>query len=178
MTPAGAIPAATRARGAPLPPAGATPPATRARGAPVTPVDRRLCTFQAGEAWFGMEVARVQEVVRALPATPVPLAPPVVAGLVNLRGQLVTAIDLRRRLELAPRPDGQAATSVVVRTREGAVSLLVDEIGGVLETDPGALEPPPETLTGAARSLITGAYQLADRLLLVLDVDAATAVEP
>jgi purine-binding chemotaxis protein CheW len=138
--------------------------------------ERRLCTFQVGEAWFGVEVTRVQEVVGALPATPVPLAPPVVAGLVNLRGQIVTAIDLRRRLELGPRPDGEAATSVVVRAGEGTVSLLVDELGEVLEADPDAFEPPPETLDGVARSLIAGSYPLAGRLLLVLDVDAATTI--
>jgi purine-binding chemotaxis protein CheW len=132
-----------------------------------------LCTFKAGDRWLGIEVGRVQEVLRARPTTPVPLAPPVVAGLVNLRGQIVTAVDLRRRLELA---DAAAATDpaqVVVRGVDGAVSLLVDEVGDVLEVPEEDFEPAPPTLTGAARELIGGAWKLPERLLLAVDVDAA-----
>ena len=132
-----------------------------------------LCTFKAGDRWLGIEVARVQEILRARPATPVPLAPPVVAGLVNLRGQIVTAIDLRRRLELAQREQEHDPAQVVVRGAEGAVSLLVDEVGDVLEVAEEDFEPPPPTMTGDARELIAGAWKLPDRLLLALDVDAA-----
>ena len=83
-----------------------------------------------------------------------PLAPPVVRGLINLRGQIVTAIDLRRRLELRDRPADQLPVNVVVHTDDGAVSLLVDEIGDVLEVPENAFERPPETLQGTARELI------------------------
>src|SRR5438128_7203570 len=95
----------------------------------------------------------------------VPLAPPVGRGLLNLRGQIVTAIDLRRRLELPERPAEQLPINVVVHTDDGAVSLLVDEIGDVLEVPENLFERPPETLRGAARELIRGAYKLAGRLL-------------
>ena len=132
-----------------------------------------LCTFKAGGRWLGIEVGRVQEVLRARPTTPVPLAPPVVAGLVNLRGQIVTAVDLRRRLELADADAAPDPAQVVVRGVDGAVSLLVDEVGDVLEVAEEDFEPPPPTLTGAARELIGGAWKLPDRLLLALDVDAA-----
>src|SRR5271170_5150484 len=103
--------------------------------------------------------------------TRVPLAPPVVRGLINLRGQIVTAIDLRRRLELSDRPADQLPVNVVVQTDDGAVSLLVDEIGDVLEVPEMEFESPPETLNGIARELIRGAYKLADRLLLILDTE-------
>ena len=100
-----------------------------------------------------------------------PLAPPVVRGLINLRGQIVTAIDLRRRLDLSDRPADQLPVNVVVHTDDGAVSLLVDEIGDVLEVPEELFERPPETLQGTARELIRGAYKLPDRLLLILDTE-------
>ena len=87
------------------------------------------------------------------------------------RGQIVTAIDLRRRLELPDRPGGEEPVNVVVQTDDGAVSLLVDEIGDVLRVPAEAFEPPPETLRGPARELIRGAYKLDGRLLLILDPD-------
>jgi purine-binding chemotaxis protein CheW len=103
--------------------------------------------------------------------TRVPLAPPVVRGLINLRGQIVTAIDLRRRLELSERPAEQLPLNVVVQTDDGAVSLLVDEIGDVLEVSEKLFERPPETLKGTAQELIRGAYKLKDHLLLILDTE-------
>src|SRR5262245_46354614 len=97
--------------------------------------------------------------------TRVPLAHPVVRGLMNLRGQIVTALDLRRRLELPERPDDESPVNVVVQADDGAVSLLVDEIGDVLEASDDQFERPPETLRGVARELIRGTYKLPDRLL-------------
>jgi len=115
----------------------------------------------------------VQEVIRSLEMTRVPLAPAVVSGLINLRGQIVTAVDLRRRLELEPAPPGQLAMNVVVRSEDGAVSLLVDEIGDVLEVDESTFELPPETLRGSVRGMILGVHKLKDRLMLVLDTERA-----
>jgi purine-binding chemotaxis protein CheW len=135
-----------------------------------------LCTFRCGEAWLAVEVSQVQEILRARPATPVPLAPSVVAGLVNLRGRIVTAIDLRRRLSLTPRPASQEPAQVVVRGPEGAVSLLVDEVGDVMEVADEDFEPPPPTLSGDTLALVGGAWKLPDRLLLALDADAAVGV--
>ena len=100
-----------------------------------------------------------------------PLAPEVVSGLINLRGQIVSAIDLRRRLGLADRPEGTLPVNVVVRTQDGAVSLLVDEIGDVIEVDEDTFESPPETLQGFAREVVLGVYKLSGRLLLALDID-------
>lgn len=131
----------------------------------------QLATFFVGDRFFGVDVLRVQEVLRAQEMTRVPLAPEVIEGLINLRGQIVPAIDMRRRLGLEPRPAGREPMNVVVRTDDGAVSLLVDEIGDVLEVEASAWERPPENLAAGARELIRGVYKLKDRLLLVLDVD-------
>jgi len=114
-------------------------------------------TFFVADLFFGVDVLHVQEVLQSQQMTSVPQAPGVIEGLINLRGQIVTAIDMRRRLGLPERGGGQAPMNIVVRTVDGAVSLLVDEIGDVLDMDP------------AAKELIRGVYKLKDRLLLVLD---------
>ena len=132
---------------------------------------RQFCTFYLGGQYFGLDVLKVQEIIRFQPMTRVPLAHPVVRGLINLRGQIVTALDLRRRLDLPERPDGESPVNVVVQADDGAVSLLVDEIGDVLEVSEKAFERPPETLQGPARELIRGAYKLEDGLLLILDIE-------
>lgn len=130
---------------------------------------KKFCTFFLDGLFFGVEVREVQEVIRYQEVTHVPLAPSVVTGLINLRGQIVTAIDLRRRLELRPRPAEKSPMNVVVRSEDEVVSLLVDEIADVVTVSEDAFERPPDTLTGIARELIRGAYKLEGRLLLNLD---------
>lgn len=137
---------------------------------------RQFCTFFVDGLFMGVPVERVQEVIRFQRMTRVPLAPPIVRGLINLRGQIVTAIDLRHRLDLAPSDTHGQPMNVVVRTDEGVVSLLVDEIGDVREVSTEMYEPSPETLLGEARQVIRGAYKLADGLLLELDVERAASV--
>ena len=137
---------------------------------------RQYCTFHVAGHYFGLDVLRVQEVIRYHEMTRVPLAPPVVRGLINLRGQIVTALDLRQRLGFERDATGRQPVNVVVRCDDGAVSLLVDEIGDVLEIPESLFERAPETLTGPVRELIRGAYKLADRLLLVLDTDLTVAL--
>jgi len=129
----------------------------------------QFSTFVVANLFFGVDVLRVQEVLRFQPMTAVPQAPKVIEGLINLRGQIVTAIDMRQRLQLPPRPADKSPMNIVVRTSDGAVSLLVDEIGDVLQMDESDYERPPENLDVAARELIRGVYKLKDRLLLVLD---------
>ena len=129
----------------------------------------QFSTFFVGDLFFGVDVLQVQEVLRSQQMTSVPQAPGVIEGLINLRGQIVTAIDMRRRLGLPQRPGDQAPMNIVVRTIDGAVSLLVDEIGDVLDMDAATYERPPQNLDPAAKELIRGVYKLKDRLLLVLD---------
>ena len=137
---------------------------------------RQYTTFLLDGDLFGIEIEKVQEVIRPQDLTSVPLAPKVVEGLINLRGQIVTAIDLRRRLDLPPRPDDEMPMNVVLPSRSGPVSLLVDRVGEVVEVDDEAFENPPETLRGSARSMIRGAYKLAGSLLLVLNVERVLSV--
>jgi purine-binding chemotaxis protein CheW len=156
---------------------------------------RQVCTFFLDELFLGVEVDRVQEVLRRQELTPVPLAPPIVRGLLNLRGEIVTAIDLRCRLGLpgledrvtpsdSPWPDSyrfavpqdaERAVNVVLRTDDGAVSLLVDEIGDVLEIEAERLQRPPEAVSEGVRDLVRGVYEFAGQLLLVLDIDKTLA---
>jgi len=138
---------------------------------------RQYSTFYLGGLYLGVEVLKVQELIRSQEMTRVPLAPRVVHGLINLRGQIVTAIDLRCRFDMPERAAGERPMNVVVRTDEGAVSLLVDEIGDVIEVHDGQFERAPDTIKGRANDLVTGVYKMRDRLLLVLDVDRAVAVE-
>jgi purine-binding chemotaxis protein CheW len=133
----------------------------------------QFCTFYLDNLLFGVELKGVQEVIRSLDMTQVPLAPSVVSGLINLRGQIVTAVDLRRRLELQPRPAGARPMNVVVRSEDGSVSLLVDEIGDVVEVGEDTFEPPPQTLRGAVRSMILGVHKLKGQLMHVLDTEKA-----
>lgn len=131
---------------------------------------RSYCTFHLDGLFFGIEVFQIQEVLLYQDMTRVPLAPDMVRGLINLRGQIVTAFDLRRRLELPPLPEGQLPMNVVVRDEDSLVSLLVDEIGDVVDVDETTFEAPPENVKGVARELTTGVYKLEGRLLLVLDL--------
>ncbi len=124
---------------------------------------------------FGVELQKVQEVMRYLELTPIPLAPDVVSGLMNLRGQIVTAVDLRRRLELPNRPDDMLPMNVVIRSADGAVSLLVDEIGDVVEVDDDSFERPPETLQGKVREVILGVHKLDKAYETAPSVEAVAA---
>lgn len=138
-----------------------------------SPASTQFSTFFIGDLFFGVEVLRVQEVLRFQEMTCVPGAPDVIRGLINLRGQIVTAIDMRRRLGLPSRDREAMPMNMVVRAEDDAVSLLVDEIGDVLDVDASTYERPPENLEPAARELIRGVYKLKDNLLLVLDVERA-----
>ncbi len=131
--------------------------------------ENQFSTFYLDGHFFGIDVLEVQEVFRYQEMTKVHLAPPVVRGLINLRGQIITAIDLRKRLDLPDRPEGEEPMNVVVRTSEEVVSLLVDEIGDVLEVSETQHEPPPGTLSAAMQDLIKGVYKLENQLLLILD---------
>lgn len=136
---------------------------------------RQLSCFVVDDGLFGIDVAHVQEVIRTPPITPVPLADPGVRGMVNLRGQVVTVLDLRCQLGLPPSAEPGPVT-VVVRHEDETVGLVVDAAGDVVEVGPDAQDPRPETLTGPPARLISATCRLTDRLLLVLDVEQAVRV--
>ena len=134
----------------------------------------RFCTFYLGDLCLGMPVEEVQEVICYQRMTRVPLAPKEVSGLINLRGEIVTAVDLRKRLGMDDRAPGHLPMNVVLRDGdEGAVSLLVDDLGDVLDVEPDNFEVPPDTIDRSTRELIKGVYKRPECLLLVLDIDKA-----
>jgi purine-binding chemotaxis protein CheW len=140
---------------------------------------RKLSTFRVCDELFGVAVEDVQEVTRGLEVTPVPLAPEAVTGLMNLRGQVVTVVDLRRRLGYPARDADAPSANVVVRSggaAGGAVSLLVDRVEGFEDVTEEQFADRPATMTGRARELVLGAYQLPGRLLLALDLHRAVDV--
>jgi purine-binding chemotaxis protein CheW len=129
----------------------------------------QICTFVLDELLFGVDVAHIQEVLRFQEMTAIPLSPTEIRGLINLRGQIVVALDMRARLGFGSR-DGDPPMNVVVRRSDGVVSLLVDKIGDVLELDDRALERPPETMVGTLREMVKGIYKLDRQLLIMLDL--------
>ena len=134
---------------------------------------RQYCTFKLDSHLLGVAVDQVQEVVRAHELTPVPLAAPAVRGLINLRGQIVLGVDLRACLGMKPPPENATPMNVVVRAGERLVSLVVDEIGDVLELKPASFDRPPTTVERVGRALFSGVCKLERGLLLILDVDQA-----
>ncbi len=135
---------------------------------------RLLTTFVVDGLHLGVDALEVQEVLRFQSMTKVPLAPAEVSGLINLRGQVVTGIDLRRRLRRPDRAADVLPMNVVVRTDDGPVSLLVDEIGDVIEVPADSLEKNPETVSDLERELVLGVHKLTGQLLMVLDVHRVT----
>jgi purine-binding chemotaxis protein CheW len=135
----------------------------------------RYCTFTLDGLLFGVEVERVQEVLASQRMTKVPLAPSTVGGLVNQRGHIVTALNLRKRLGFKEREDGREPMIIMIRCDDGITGWLVDEIGDVLETAAADFEPAPPTLQGIGRELIVGAFKLDKKLLLLLDVNKVLA---
>jgi purine-binding chemotaxis protein CheW len=138
--------------------------------------NRQYSTFFIDDHLFGIEVVQVQEVLTAQMMTHVPLASATIAGLINLRGQIVTAINLRARLGFPVRRDATNLMNVVVQSPDGAVSLLVDRIGDVIEVRPDLFEAPPDRLDAQLKELTLGVYKLKDHLLLVLDTGKTAAV--
>jgi purine-binding chemotaxis protein CheW len=132
-------------------------------------------TFTLGGGLYGVDVTRVQEALRAHTRTRVPLAPVDVAGLVNLRGQVVLTIDLRARLGMEPLAADLVPMMIVVEVDGEQISLLVDDLGDVIDIEEQQLAPPPDTLSTSSREVILGVYALEHSLLLALDIDRATS---
>ncbi len=135
---------------------------------------KQFCTFYVNDILFGVEVLDVQEVLRYQDMTDVPLAPSEIQGLINLRGQIITAIDLRNRMNLPQRPDGAKPMNVVIRANDEVISFLVDSIGDVLDVEEQDFEPPPRTVDDATRELVSGVSKLKEKTLMMI-LDAAKA---
>ena len=136
-----------------------------------TQTTTQYSTFLIAGRLYGIDVMSVQEVTMPLPLTNVPLSPPFVKGLINLRGQISTAMDLRELLGLpSDNPNGKMA--VVCRHEDCMVSLLIDQIGDVVEVGPSTFERTPETIDSESRRYFKGVHKLPDSMLTVIDVNS------
>ncbi len=145
---------------------------TRSKNAPVTSNEtEEFITFTIAGQLFGIPVLQVQDVLSSYQITRIPLAPPEITGSLNLRGRVVTALDIRQRLGLAPRPEGAESMSIVAESEGELYSLMVDTVGEVLALAQSAYERNLPTLDAKFRAFSDGIYRLDDQLLVVLDVN-------
>ena len=128
-------------------------------------------TAMIGGQLFGLPIMRVQDVFIPERLARVPLAPPEIAGVLNLRGRIVTLIDLRRRFGLGQRDDGEPVMAIGVESRAESYGLLIDSVGEVLKLDDAAREPNPINLDQRLARVSAGIYRLDGQLLIVVDVD-------
>lgn len=134
--------------------------------------EREYITFRIGGQMFGACVADIHDVFRPANMTPVPLAPPEIAGVLNLRGRIVTAIDARARLGLPPRGEGEGAALSIGVERDGeSFGLVIDEIGEVIRLDESALEDNPVNLDPVWAAVSLGVHRMEGRLLVIMDID-------
>ena len=134
--------------------------------------DTRLyATFSLGGEIFGVDALQVQEIVRFQKMTPVPHSPDYILGLINLRGQIVTALDLRRRLSGEHIEISEDSMNFILNTPAGVCSIIVDDVGDVLEIEASRMEAPPETMSKRLREYVKQISKLDDRLLCILDID-------
>jgi purine-binding chemotaxis protein CheW len=136
----------------------------------------QLCGFKIGNGYYAISVLEVQEVIKPQLLTLVPLAPDYVRGLINLRGQIVTAISLRKLFGL-PDDERDDYMNIIVRSGDSLYSLVVDEILDVIDVDKETYEGTPETLDQRVRQFISGVYKMDGRLLMLLDLDKILNIE-
>lgn len=127
-------------------------------------------TMRISNQMFGIPVLQVQDVLGPQRITRIPLSPPEVAGSLNLRGRIVTAIDVRSRLQLESRPQNLREMSIVVEYQQELYSLIVDEVGEVLNLDKDSFEGNPATMDGRWRDVSAGIHRLDDELMVILDI--------
>jgi purine-binding chemotaxis protein CheW len=135
-------------------------------------------TATVGGQLFGLPIARVQDVFVLDRLTRVPLAPPEIAGVLNLRGRIVTAIDLRRRLGLAPLAEPRKRMAIGIECKGESFGLLIDAIGEVMNLPSSGREDNPVNLEARLARVSAGVHRLEDRLMVVLDVDRVLDVAP
>jgi purine-binding chemotaxis protein CheW len=133
----------------------------------------QFCTFFLNQIYFGIDVMQVQEVIRYQETTPIPLAANDIKGLINLRGQIITVIELKRRLSMnnEATTDEQTSFNIILENDSQPVSLLVDKMGDVIEVDHRDIEPTPSTLKGKISQMLQGAYKFQNEFLLILDIE-------
>ena len=131
----------------------------------------QLVTFSIGEEEFGVDILKVQEIIRTMEITRVPRAQAFVEGVINLRGKVIPIIDLRRRFGLDSKPHDKHTRIIVIEINNMIVGFVVDSVSEVLRIPASTVEPPPPVVAGLESEYISGVGKLHDRLLILLDLD-------
>lgn len=135
-----------------------------------------LVTFQLGKEEYGVEIASVQEIIRATDITPVPGAPSHVRGVINLRGKIIPVVDLRRRFSLAAIESSDSQRIIVVELGEKRIGMLVDSVSQVIKVSAGVVEEMPEEATSVDENFIKGVGKLENRLIIILDLNRSLLI--
>ena len=135
----------------------------------------QLVTFRIGEEEFGVDILAVQEIIRLVPIPPVPRAPVDIAGVINLRGKVIPVVNMRSRFSLPARDASPQTRIVVMESEEKIVGFLVDAVSEVLRIPVTTVEDPPPVVAGIGSEYIRGVGKLAERLLILLDLDRLMA---
>lgn len=137
----------------------------------------QLVSFVIAGEEFGVDILKVQEIIRPVAITRVPHAPTFVEGVINLRGRIIPVIDLRKRFDLPHREHDKDTRIIVVELTEKVVGFMVDAVKEVIRVAHSTIEPPPELAVGIDAHYITGVAKLEDRLLILLDLDEVLTTE-
>ena len=137
----------------------------------------QLVTFAISEEEFGIDILKVQEIIRIMDITKVPGSPPHVEGVINLRGRVIPVIDLRRRFGMEPRAHDSHTRIIVLELHGMIVGFVVDGVSEVLRIQSNTVEPPPAVVAGLESEYIKGVGKLDDRLLILLDLDKLLSSE-
>lgn len=137
----------------------------------------QLVTFSIGEEEFGVNILKVQEIIRTMDITKVPRAPEFVEGVINLRGKVIPIIDLRSRFGLSSKPEDKDTRIIVIEINNIIVGFVVDAVSEVLRIPAGTVEPPPPVVAGVDSDYISGVGKLKERLLIMLDLDRLLSTE-
>lgn len=136
-----------------------------------------LSTFLVGDALCGMDILKIQEINKLIDMTTVPQAPSYVLGILNLRGQIITSIDLSKKLGLGETKLTQDPRNIIVNSKGEHIGLLVKKISDVVQADTTKFEPPPSNMGGIQGEFFTGVYKTEDKLIGILDVEKVLRLE-
>jgi purine-binding chemotaxis protein CheW len=136
-----------------------------------------LSTFLVGNALCGMDILKIQEINKLIDMTTVPQAPSYVLGILNLRGQIITSIDLSKKLGLGETNMSEDPRNIIVNSKGEHIGLLVKKISDVVQADTSKFEPPPSNMGGIQGEFFTGVYKTKDKLIGILDVDKVLKLE-
>ncbi len=137
----------------------------------------QLVSFVIENEEFGIDILKVQEIIRPVDITRVPNAPTFVEGVINLRGRIVPVVDLRKRFSLAEREQDQHTRIVVVELSDKVVGFIMDAVKEVIRVDRSVIEPPPDLAIGIDTHYIKGVAKLEDRLLILLELEEVLSVD-